>query len=191
MKKLLLSLLIFSLLPFFTMAEPGDELSGLHKTIWLITAHSSPDILATLLTNMNSLDDSYQASNSQQEWAIWLKLYVAVEFGKIYYQQVYTDILSKIIEYNFGNAQVAPEYLPPQGCSKVSSTITCDEDPTGEERTILLWQRLSGTFTEQSVTGILDSGTWTFSSIPIGSNYVVAYDDNFQSLPSHYFTVSE
>jgi hypothetical protein len=159
----------------------------MNNCIWLIAAQA--DMLSGLITNMNAMPESYQASNSQTEWASWLKLNIAISLDRIFYAQVYTEVLNKIIGYNYDNARIAEVYAPPS-CTVVGSNIECDEDPTGESRTPLLWRRVSGKFTEQATTGMLDAETWTFSSVPAASFYVIAWSDNFQSLPTIYLTVN-
>lgn len=190
MKKILsISFLIFLVtfsLPCF--ATEGDTPTDHINTLWLISAET--DVIDDLLTNMNAVPQAYAATHSQDDWVTWLKMEIAVSFSKVYYHQVFVDILAKIVGYNYGNARIDTQYESPENInSGTANTITCDEDPTGENRDVLLYKRVSGTFTEQAA-GALATGTWTFSSVSAGTLYILVYDD-FASFPTEYITVTD
>lgn len=186
MKQLLLILLLSCLLATSVFAAPGDTLSDHYNAMWLIAANTG--MLSTLLSNMNTMPAAYVTVHSQNEWAVWLKIQIALDFNRIFAPQVYKDILAKVVGYNYEDARFGDEYKAP-ACTVNGSNIECDEDPTGDARTPLLWRRVSGTFTEQSLTGTLDAGTWTFASVPSGNYYTVSWSDNFQSLPCEYLSI--
>lgn len=187
MKKLLIVTIILILFTSAAFGAPDDILDDHINAIWLITAKT--DMLDILLTSMNAMPQGFRSIHNQNEWAIWLKLEIAINPAKFFPPQVYTDVLNKIIGYNYETAEIADEYKAPENIQVTTGQITCDEDPTGESRTVLLYKRVGLIFTEQAITGNLDAGTWTFSSVPTGSNYVLAYSDNFQSFPTEYITV--
>ncbi len=99
-------------------------------------------------------------------------------------------MLSKVIGYNYGDAEIGDAYKSPINATVNGSTITCSEDPNGTTRSVKLYKWDFVRFVEDSVTGTLAAGTWTFPSVPAGS-YVLAYDDNFASFPTAYLTVTE
>lgn len=187
MKKLIVAIVCTFLLTSTVFAAPGDEVSDHINDLWKIAGQAN--VLSDLVVNMNTVPSSYAATHSQNDWVTWLKMEIAMDFGKVFYAQVYVDIVDKIVGYNYANARIDDQYKPPQNVQVSTGEITCDEDPTGESRTVLLYQRVSGRYTEQSVSGSLDTGTWTFSSVPAGSNYVLAYDDAFASFPTEHITV--
>lgn len=191
MKKILISLLLISvlLIPALSFAAPGDVVPDHQAAIWRIASHSTNQ-LAGLLTAMNTLPEAYRANNSQSEWAVWLKIQIALDFsGKMYYGQVYTDVMDRIINYNYTGAEIAPEYAAPT-CTVNGTNIECDEDPTGAARNIVIYRYISGEFIEQNLTGTLDTGTWTFGPIASGTtNITLAYADEFASFPCVFLAI--
>lgn len=188
MKKFYLVLFVLSFLPFQVFADAGDTLDDMYNAMWLIAAQTN--MLDNLLTNMNAMPEAYQATVSQTEWATWLKLKIQLDLTRLFPTQVYTELLNRVIGYNYGNARFADEYAPPD-CTVNGTNIECDEDPTGAARTPVLYRRVALVFTEQAVSASFSVDTWTFSSVPANSNYVIAWSDNFASLPTEYITVSE
>lgn len=193
MKKLLICCIIFWCLfelifPCMLFAEEGDIPSDHINTLWKVAAQEN--VIDNLLTNMNAVPQAYSATHSQNDWVIWLKMEIAVNFGAVFYHQVFEDILAKIVGYNYGNPRIDEQYEPPENVNtSTANTITCDDDPTQADRDVLLYERVSGVFTEKAA-GSLNTGTWTFSGIPAGSLYILVYDDDGAAFPTEYLTVT-
>jgi hypothetical protein len=189
MKQTIFSLIVLLFVVVPILAAPGDVVSDRVNSIWLIAA--KPGLLSELLNNMNAVPEGYAAKDNQERWAIWLEREILVDLGKAFPAQVYTDVINKFIGYNYGNTRIADEYKAPQNVQVTTGQITCNEDPTSENRTVLLYKRVGMVFTEQAIAGTSDAGTWTFSTVPVGSFYVLAYGehDDFKSFPTEYLTI--
>jgi hypothetical protein len=168
--------------------EAGDVIPDKENALWQIAASGG---FSTITTTMNGMPTGFHASSSKNIFVNWMQITFAQSgsLAKSFPDEVYYLVLDKIVGYNYDNARVPDWAAPPGNTSVVSDTITCDEDPTGEARTVKLYAWNFVDFTESAITGSLAGGTWTFSSVPAG-NYVLAYDDGLVSVPTAYLTVS-
>lgn len=168
-----------------SFAAGGDTVQDKYNAVWQIAASG----LNTLLTKMDGLPDAYQATQSMNEWTTYIRL----EYGqsgsinKIFPLDVYTFLIGRFVGYNYGNTEIYEDFKPPV-CSGGVGEITCDED-TVSSRDVLcyLWDFVD--FTELAA-GNLVTGTWTFSSLSVGS-YVCTFNSNFDALPTIYLVVTE
>lgn len=185
MKKLSLTFIIILLLGNITFASPGDKVADKYNAAWQIAASG----LTTLLSKMDGLPDAYMATQSMDEWATWMRLEYgqSTSLNKIFPVAVYSFLISRLVGYNYGDTEIHDDYKPPTNPAVDGSDITCDEDPTGAARTVLLYKWDYVKFEESSISGSLSAGTWTFSSVSSGS-YVLAYS-GFDALPTIYLTI--
>ena len=194
MKKFALTFMLVLSFAASSVAAPGDVLVDRNKAIWLIATMATTDypdgILQNLLDKMAAIPDSYTAEADQQEWANWMKFDISLAFGgKIFNREVYSAILYAVEGYNYGDPRISANRAAPV-CEVSGTSIVCEEDPTAEARSILLWRFVNGDFVEQELTGVLADGTWTFSPIPSGiGNLVLNYDDGLASFPTLFLAI--
>ncbi len=188
MKKFTVILCSLILLSTFAFGDAGDVVADKENATWQIAAAGG---MSTITTTMNGMPTGFHASSSPNIFVNWMQITFAqsASLAKSFPDEVYYLILDKIIGYNYDNARVPDWAAPPGNTAVVTTTITCDEDPTGANRDVLLYAWDFADFTESAVVGSLAGGTWTFSGVSAG-NYVLAYDDGFVSLPTAYLTVS-
>ena len=188
MKRVTLIILMIFAAATFTYADPGDVIPDKENGMWQIAASGG---FTTIMTTMNGMPTGFHASSSPNIFVNWMQITFAQSgsLAKSFPDEVYYLVLDKIIGYNYDNARIPAWAAPPGNTAIVTTTITCDEDPTGEDRTVKLYAWDFSDFTESSITGSLAGGTWTFTGLSAG-NYVLAYDDGFVSLPTAYLTVS-
>jgi len=197
MKRLLITICLVSLIGCWLFAEPGDVLIGRDKAIWQIATYTEepfPDgLMAYILANMAAVPANYAADADIEEWVGWVRIEFAQIFGVIFPKEVYNALIYAIDYYQYGTPQIAAHRAAPT-CTAGVLEITCEEDPTGAERTPILWRHVDGTFIEQNpatagYTVDLAAGIWTIGPLPAVGNLLVAWDDDFQSFPTFKMTV--
>ena len=204
MKRLVLTLCIVSMLTTLIFADPGDVLVGRDKAIWQVATYQENDgtppdfpdgLMAYILTNMAAVPSNYAADADIQEWVGWVRIEFAQIFGVIFPKEVYNALVYAIDYYQYGTPQIAANRAAP-ACTAGAGQITCDDDPTGADRTPVLWRQVDGEFIEQDPNGVapytveLVDGTWTIATLPAIGNLIVAWDDEFQSFPTFKMTVT-
>ena len=191
MKRFSLILLTLIVLTSTAFAAPGDVVPIATNILWQCSATLNMNNASnSLLSAMNGMSPGYASKSSMNEFAIWLKIQLAQsgsmdnEFPDVIYQ----TLIGKVVGYGYGTPSVGANFLPPV-CVLDGSNITCDEDPTGQSRDVLLFSWNYVDFTEASA-GSLNTGTWTFTSLSSETNYVAAYDDwpTIGSLNTRYVT---
>jgi hypothetical protein len=187
MKQCLVFLITLMLFTASVYAAPGDVLTDQNNAVWLIASNKigAVGITDILIDRMETMPNAYQALGTMNKFITWLEVEIVYNFNKVFPAVVYQIYLGKFIGYEYDLPRLAPEFAPPTNIVVDGTTVTCDDDPTGVARDVKLWKLLTGKFTEQAV-GTLSAGTWTWTGLTAGT-YVVAYDDNFESLPSLQF----
>lgn len=191
MKRFVVTLIVLLALSTTVFAAPDDVVPIQENVAFQIAATLNlNDSNNILLSAMKGMSSGYASKSSMNEFAIWLKIELAQSgsMNKEYPDTAYQAIIASIVGYNYGNPSVHEDYLPPV-CVLDGSNITCDEDPTGKSRDVLIFAWDYVDFTE-GAAGSFDSG-WTFTSLSSGTNYVCAYDtwDTVKSLPTRYIQI--
>lgn len=183
------------LIPVLAYAAPGDLVPDRETSIWQIAAATGGT--SSILSAMNDMPAGYHAGAAIDTFVWWAQ----IRFGQptsiatAFPDDVYYTYFEKIEGLNFQNARVKENAEPPANVVKTAGQLTCDEDPTGAARTVLLylWNNAVPSFTESAITGVLATGTWTFSAIPSGT-YVLAFQDGltntYYSLPTLFQSVT-
>ena len=197
MKKLhvfcLVCVLIFAINISLFAAE-GETTGKRLTAVWQIAATLNMNNTSnSFLSLLRTQPDGAYAEANLSEAAYWLKLQLGQDssLAKWFPAEVYTVILSKIVNYNYGDPLVADEYKPPQNASGGVGQVTCDEDPTGEGRDVFVWNWNYVLFTQGAACSLADE-IWTCSGLSAGI-YVLTYNDweTAESFPTTYLTVTE
>jgi hypothetical protein len=188
---------IFTLISLFLLiASPvfgaqGDIVPISTNVLWQVSATLNMNNASNpLLSAMDGMSVGYASHASMSEFAPWLKIELAQSgsMGKEFPNSIYNALIAMIIGYEYGVPSVDPQYLPPV-CALDGSDIDCDEDPTGQDRNVLIFLWDFSNFTE-GAAGSLAGGVWTFSGLSAATNYVCAYADwkTVGSLNTRYIT---
>ena len=197
MKKLLCSFMLICLLASPAFAVVGDHPNDQDSIIWFMAASGGTSILTNAMIIPQSLTGRIlsPAKIDKDSFAHWLQ--VQTLLGNFlsgqylsYPIKVYHGYLSHIEGYDYNRSRVKDLSSPPESAEVSGTTITCDNDTAGDNRTPYLysWNSSYKTFTQIDNTPELSGSTWTFSAVPVGT-YVIAYD--LESLPTAFLTVSE
>lgn len=191
MKKLILALAMLGLLTSVSFAAEGETVPISTNVLWQVSATLNMNNASnSLLAAMDGMSPGYASHGNMAEFIPWLKIELAQSgsMDKEFPNSIYREVISKIVGYEYGSPAVDALYLPPV-CTLDGSDITCDEDPTGQSRDVVIFSWDFVDFTE-GAAGSLVGGTWTFSGLSSG-NYVCAYADwdTVGSLNTRYLTV--
>ena len=151
------------------------------NAVWQIAAYLNFDVGNQLVFCLKNQPAGTYAEGNIREIEYWLKweLGKAAELGLWFPQEVYTEVIGKFFDFNYGKdeLEIVEIMQPPENAAGGVGTCTCDEDRFSDPdpRDCVLWLWDGKRFNSQP-GGVLSAGTWTWTGLDPGE-YVISFDD--------------